>query len=289
VWNWRAKLQPLFLEGLRRASPRQTVGVFEYPLNPEARDGWGKPAHQGLLEVLARGEETYATTVDMLLDYEDFLQRIPRDRSTNSLSWDNDYWCSLDAVVQYCFLAKRRPALYMEVGSGFSTMFARRAIDDHGLPTKIMSIDPAPRADIDSLCDELVRCPLESANLELFSRLGPNDLLLIDGSHTAFMNSDTVSAFLDVLPMLPPGVLVGIDDIFLPWDYHPTWSGRWYGEQYLLASMLLSGMKGWSVLFPAFYLTQESSLRHRFDPIWDIVEPAAGRYAMSFWMERRDS
>jgi hypothetical protein len=265
------------------------VGLFEYPLSPKARYGWGEPAHQGLLELLAQGEETYEAVVDMLFDNENFLRRIPRERSTSSLSWDNDYWCGLDAVVQYSFLATRRPALYMEVGSGFSTMFARRAIEDHGLPTKILSIDPAPRAEIDSLCDEVVRCPLESVDLELFSRLGPDDLLLIDGSHTAFMNSDTVSLFLDVLPTLAPGVLVGIDDIFLPWDYHPTWAGRWYGEQYLLASMLLSGMKGWSVVFPAFYLTQESRLRPRFEPIWEIVEPLAGRYAMSFWMERRDS
>jgi hypothetical protein len=166
-------------------------------------------------------------------------------------------------------------------------MFARRAIEDHQLSTRIVSIDPRPRADINVLCDEIIRSPLEDTDLAVFHGLQPGDVVVIDGTHTAFMNSDSVVVFLEILPSMPPGVLVCLDDIFLPWDYPPTWGGRWYGEQYLLASALLFCASAWSVVFPAWYVTQESRLAGQLDPLWAHVMPAAGKYAKSFWMERR--
>jgi hypothetical protein len=150
----------------------------------------------------------------------------------------------------------------------------------------VVSIDPAPRADIDGVADVVIRQPLQDASLGVFDQLTPGDIVVIDGSHTAFMGGDTVVAFLEVLPRIPPGVLVAIDDIFLPWDYPPTWVGRWYGEQYLLATMLLAGLPGWEVVFPAWFVTNESAERDRLDPVWRWVEGTAGRVAKSFWMER---
>jgi hypothetical protein len=264
------------------------VAVFEYPLNPIPRFGWGKPPHAGICRLLAAGEERYAETIRSLLDYEGDIQMIPNQRQPDgSLSWDNDYWGGVDAVAHYGFLCERRPATYLEVGSGYSTMFARRAVTDHGLPTRIVSIDPHPRAEIDRLCDEVIRHPLEEADLSVFSTLKDGDVVVIDGTHTAFMNSDTVVAFLEILPLIPPGVLVCIDDVFLPWDYPPTWGGRWYGEQYLLATMLLSEGPGWSVVFPGWYLTNESKLASQLDPLWAHVTPATGKLAKSFWLERQ--
>ena len=51
----------------------------------------------------------------------------------------------------------RRPRRFIEIGSGNSTKFARRAIRDHWLNTSIVSIDPFPRSEIDAICDEVVR------------------------------------------------------------------------------------------------------------------------------------
>jgi hypothetical protein len=285
--SWRKRAEPLLVKALERTVPGRSVALFEYRLQPRARYGWDQPPHAGLLSVLSANEDIYAKTIAGLFDYEDEIRRIPRGRQPDGgLSWDNDYWGGLDAVVQYAMLCQRQPALYLEIGSGYSTMFARRAIEDHQLPTRIVSIDPHPRAEIDRLCDEVVRQPLEETDLGVFAELQPGDVLVIDGSHTAFMNSDAVVAFLDILPVIPAGVLVAIDDIFLPWDYPPTWAGRWYGEQYLLAALLLAGVPGWSVVFPAWYLTQESPRRSQLDPLWEHVMPAVGKYAMTFWMER---
>src|ERR1019366_3993414 len=106
----------------------------------------------------------------------------------------------------------------VEIGSGNSTKFVARAIADHGLETKIISIDPQPRAEIDSLCNEVMRKPLEKCNLDIFGTLGESDIVFADNSHQSFMNSDVTVFFCEVLPMLARGVTVGIHDIFLPQD-----------------------------------------------------------------------
>ena len=53
-------------------------------------------------------------------------------------------WPRHDAAP-HAMTALNRPRRVIEVGSGNSTKFIRRAIRDHGLPTAIVSIDPQPR------------------------------------------------------------------------------------------------------------------------------------------------
>ena len=122
----------------------------------------------------------------------------------------------------YSFLRSRRPATYLEIGSGNSTKFAARARQDGRLDTKIVSIDPSPRAEVDALCDEVIRSPFELADLSVLDRLVPGDIVFFDGSHRVFMNSDVAAFFLDAVPRLPAGVLIGVHDIYLPDDYEPA-------------------------------------------------------------------
>src|SRR5690606_30946570 len=94
--------------------------------------------------------------------------------------------------------------------------------------------------EIDMICDNVFREPLEDVGLEIFDALGAGDILYIDNSHRAFMNSDVTVVFLDILPRLKPGVLVQIHDVTLPYDYPEVWIDRHYSEQYLLAAWLLA-------------------------------------------------
>jgi hypothetical protein len=240
-------------------------------------------------QLLAAEEAGYADAVDDAAQLVDWAAGISRGQDRpGEPAWDNDYWGTVDALVQCAALRRRDPALYLEIGSGWSTLFARRAITDFGLRTRIISIDPQPRAEVDACCDEVIRRPLEDVGREVFGRLGAGDVVLFDGSHTALMNSDATVFFLEVLPGLSAGVLVGIDDIFLPSDYHPTWVDRIYGEQYLLAAFLLGGAAGWTVRFPGWWLVEHSRLADRFAAVWPVVENRFGRTASSFWLERTD-
>jgi hypothetical protein len=84
-----------------------------------------------------------------------------------------------DDVAIYGFLRERRPARYLEIGSGNPTKFAARGRRDGELATRIRSIDPDPRAEVDALCDEIVRAPLESADISSFDELTAGDVLLM--------------------------------------------------------------------------------------------------------------
>lgn len=274
---------------LERATERSPIIVPEYSLRPRPRWGWNGPVPVELATVLEEAEDESAETIDAVLSMAEWCATVPRsdgEGSPDDPCWDNSYWGGLDAVVQVAELRRRNPALYLEVGSGFSTRFARRAIDDFGLRTKIISIDPQPRAEIDRLCDEVIRKPAEDVETAIWELLGPGDILLIDGSHTALMNSDATVLICEVLPRLPRSVMVAIDDIFLPWDYPPTWERRWYGEQYLVAALLLGGRAGWRLTFPGWHLTRPSPTSARFEELWPLVETRFGRDAVSFWMER---
>ena len=55
--------------------------------------------------------------------------------------------------------------------------------------------------------------------------------------------SDATVFFTEILPKLSGGTMVGLHDIFLPHDYPADWLGRYYSEQYLLASWLLGGTR----------------------------------------------
>jgi len=272
------------LERVRRSGP---VLVPEYPLALRARWGWDGSALETVADLLAARVADYGRMVEDVCELLDWARTIPRTASHGGEpAWENDFWGSLDALAQCAALKRQNPATYLEIGSGFSTRFARRAIEDFGLRTRIVSIDPDPRDEVNDLCDEVVRRRLDEIDLALFNRLTPGDVVLVDGSHVALMNCDATVFFLEVLPRLPGGVLVGIDDVFLPWDYPPTWSGRIYGEQYLLAAYLLGGASGYRVRFPGWWLMECSPLARRFDPMWPVVENRFGRHSGSFWLER---
>ena len=173
--------------------------------------------------------------------------------------WNNPWFSGLDAVALYSYLSEYKPALYIEIGSGNSTKFARQAIRDHQLSTRLVSIDPFPRAAIDRISDEVIRQPLEAIDLSIFDRLKSGDIIILDSSHRSFMNSDVTVFFLEVMPRLPSGILIHIHDIHLPFDYPPERALQWESDQYLVAAMLIGGMLNYEVVLPVPYVLQDSA------------------------------
>src|SRR5579862_2623963 len=190
--------------------------LVDYPVRSSPRYGYGKPPHRQLLAMLETGRSEYERRLSGFCSLKDWLRRIPNEPTGDSseASWGPvTYFGSIDAVALYCMLVEFRPKRFVEVGSGDSTKFARRAIRDHSLRTLITSIDPTPRAKIDKLCDVVIRKPLEEVELGVFDELEPGDFLFIDSSHRCFSNSDVTVAFLEVLPRLKTGVVVHFHDI----------------------------------------------------------------------------
>ena len=202
--------------------------------------------------------------------------------------WINHWLPALDAFTLYSLLAKYKPQRYVEIGSGNSTKFTRRAIQDFNLTTHLTSIDPEPRASINDLCDAVIREPFENVDLSLFDDLGDGDIVFFDGSHRVFTNSDTTVMLLEVFPNLKPGVLVHFHDIFLPHDYPADLNDRYYSEQYVLAAYLLAEGNKFEILLPNFFISQDAALMELLNPFFNASDmDQVGRNGASFWLRMR--
>lgn len=275
------RVRELGRRGMVRATRvlfRGYVAALDYPPSADPRPRWGhgRPPHPRLAELIARHEDAYAQTLQTVLAHADDLAGIPGDL------WNTRWQPNLDVAVLYGLVRHHAPKTYVEIGSGVSTAFVARARHDGDLTTRIVSIDPGPRVAVQA--DEAIAEPLELVDLTRFDALQPDDVVFLDGSHRAFMSSDATVFFLDVLPRLRPGVLVGIHDVFLPEDYPPEWRHWHYSEQYLLAAYLLGGGRGVEPVFAARYM---SSRADTLRPLWDRlgVEPGPG---VAFWLRITD-
>lgn len=181
--------------------------------------------------------------------------------------WNNQYFPPGDARAFYAIAATYRPKKVIEMGVGHSTRFLRKAISDFDLPTRIISIDPAPRARISGVTDEHIQKSILDVDLALFDKLEPGDIFFIDGSHVSLPGTDVPHYMLNIFPRLKAGVLVHIHDIFLPWEYRPRMLLRQYNEQHMVAAMLLFSDR-WDILLPVHYLHTEGILKQGGGSIW---------------------
>lgn len=267
------------------APPGGQLIALDYATDPTPRWGYDRPPHRLLAQRIEARHERYAENLGSFLAYADELAAIPVDDPGDARTpcWRNNSFPGLDVVALYSFMARERPQRYIEVGSGSSTRVARAAIDQHGLPTRITSIDPHPAVDIDQVCDVVHRTQLEKLDLALFEELEAGDVLFIDGTHRTFMNSDVTVALLEILPSLPAGVLVQIHDIRLPWDYPAAWGERYYSEQYVLAGFVLARQAPFEIELPNWHVSTTPALARLLQPLWSRIE-GIETHGESFWL-----
>jgi hypothetical protein len=190
--------------------------------------------------------------------------------------WDNEWFTGNDARAAFAIVAVFRPGMIVEIGSGNSTRFFRKAITTFETGSRLISIDPFPRSTVHGIADQVIQKSLLDIELDIFKELERNDILFLDGSHLALNGTDTVHFFLEILPLLKNGVLVHLHDIFLPGEYDAEMTRRGYAEQYMLAATLLNG-SDWQVLLPVDWASRRNLL-----PCYYPL-PRGG---CSFWMTR---
>jgi predicted O-methyltransferase YrrM len=259
------------------------VVFLGYPVVAEPRFGYRIPPHSEITTLFASQREDYRKILCRFRTYSDDLRKIPLVDSTSEASWINRMMPPLDSLALYSLLRLHRPKLYIEVGSGYSTKMARRAVQDGALQTTIVSIDPHPHAEIDSICNEVIRKSMETVEVSIFDRLQAGDVLFVDGSHCCYMNSDVTVFFLEVLPRLRSGVIVQIHDIALPYDYPPEMAERYYSEQYLLACCLTHGNR-YKVLLPNHFVARDPELSALVGDLWQDDLAELKTEGMSLWL-----
>jgi predicted O-methyltransferase YrrM len=233
--------------------------------------------------------------------------------SSDGYHFNNGYFETVDAEVAYTMLRHYKPSCVIEVGSGYSTRVLAKAMranrELNGIEGKLITIDPHPdRLPANGMEDFVtyLQQPVQDIDLDLFKNLESGDVLFIDSSHVAGVGSDVVREYLEILPVLKPGVIIHVHDIFLPYDYprHAVLHHFcFWSEQYLLQAFLTFN--------PTFEVLWTSSAMQFFYPSvleecfprWKhsyVSMPSAKRrlipsidnervWPSSFWMRRRDS
>lgn len=269
--------------------PRYQTLHLEYPVEMRPRYGFGRPPHGLLSTIISQNRDVYVQWLTTALQYSVNLKGIPRTASTSDASspfWQNGFLPGLDITMLYTIVASSAPSTYIEIGSGNSTKVVAKAIKDHQLQTRVISLDPSPRAEIDQLADVIIRQPFEHADLGLFSELKSGDIIFVDNSHRIFPNSDATVFFMEVLPMLPEGVIVHVHDVYLPYDYPQDVCDRYYSEQYALAAFLMANPAKYHTIMPNFYVSEDPELCTILKPFWDLPEMKdVERHGASYWME----
>lgn len=198
--------------------------------------------------------------------------------------WDQDWFPRLDAAIAYTLIRALRPARLVEVGAGHSTRFFLRAAADAGYALALTAIDPAPRADLDTVGVRLLRTSVQEAGETPFTALGPGDVLSIDSSHVLMPGSDVDMLLNRILPLLPAGTLVHMHDIFLPDPYPATWAWRGYNEQQGVAALLQGS--AWRILW-ASHFVRTACPALLANSVINRLPLIPGACEASLWLEKR--
>lgn len=249
-------------------------------------DGLADPAlpYPALERLFEEGRDRITGVLDLIETYADDLIAIDGTGGDRA-RWTQDWFPRLDAASAYAMVRHHAPGRIIEIGSGHSTRFMHRAVQDGGLATRITAIDPAPRADIAELPIRLERMTVQSVDLGLFDDLGSGDFVCVDSSHIMMPGSDVDIAVNRILPALPAGTFVFFHDILLPDGYPEDWTWRGYNEQNAVAALLQGG---WEIVFASHYAATRMSDR--------VASGVAGRLPLvdgaletGLWLRRKQT
>lgn len=212
------------------------------------------------------------------------LQKINLDDNPPAPRWDQDWFPRLDAIMAYSFVRRYKPKNIIEVGSGHSTRFMAKAIQDGHLSTKFCAIDPCPRASLEGLPIAVHQTILQKVDRHIFNQIQPGDVVFIDSSHIFMPGTDVDYFFQEIFPILPKGCILHFHDIFLPHPYPQEWEGRNYNEQNILVLLLLNNII--KPLFSSSYILHKklSDKNLNFFKKFFLKD---GAYESSLWCQKR--
>ena len=266
--------------------PSNRMVLLDYPVEPKAVYTADKP-HKGLFELISGNDEYYKKILHFSLQFKEQFLRIKEHKIETDLTkpgWNNDYLPGLDMIILYTLITYYTPKRYIEIGSGTSTKIALKAKTEQNPDLLITCIDPHPPPEISTIADKSYNSFVQDLTLDVFSGLSENDIIFFDGTHMLYPNSDVMWFFLEVLPILPKGVIVQVHDIYIPYDYPQFMRERYYSENYLLGALLLNNPSKYEVLAPNFYISEQKHLAEILTELWQHPQlKKTEQHGGSFW------
>jgi hypothetical protein len=183
----------------------------------------------------------------------------------------------------------------LEIGGGYSSLISVEALKMNfsGGNFKFICVEPFPNDLVKGLIREnpgpceLIAKNAEELNPEFYLQLQENDILFIDSSHVAKLNSDVNFLYLNVLPKLHKDTVIHIHDIYYPYEYPKE---HFYGpkkifwnEQYLLSAFLTNN-PNFEIIFPGYHLQKDFGAE--FQAAFPHYDPQKHRLTSSFWIRK---
>jgi predicted O-methyltransferase YrrM len=197
-----------------------------------------------------------------------------------------------DAAILYAMIRKHKPKHIIEVGSGWSSACILDTIDLHLKGNcRLTFIEPFPKLLMSLIGNTkkkytLYESGVQQVALDVFRELNAGDILLIDSTHIAKSGSDVCFEINEVLPVLKPGVLVHIHDMFWPFEYPRQWvvdDNRSWNEVHMVRAFLQNNEK-WRVLMFNDYVA-------KIHP--ELIEKTLPRFNInsggSLWLQRLET
>ena len=177
---------------------------------------------------------------------------------------NNKYYSYTDGLILYSFLRHYKPKRVIEIGSGFSSALMLDTLDRFNLEMKLTFIEPYPNRlnsllyETDRVKADIIERKLQEVPIEYFKILKGGDILFVDSTHVCKTGSDVNYVFFEILPILEPGVIVHIHDIFDSFEYPKQWiiQKRSWNEAYLLRAFFMYNNSFRILLFPNFLHTR---------------------------------
>jgi hypothetical protein len=199
---------------------------------------WNKPSELKGIRVDVKQMLTYWNLLTQ--KYKTQFEHLPKFEENQKLGFGVGY-TKVDARTSFYMIKELKPKKYLEIGSGLSTYYAHLAsnsnLEDSNLKTQIHCIEPYPFDNLYKIEDiEVTKDFVQNIPIKFFEELEDGDVLFIDSSHAAKIDSDVYYEILDILPSLKKGVYVHIHDIPFPYNFpfppelyifNKTWPQYW--------------------------------------------------------------
>lgn len=254
--------------------PSRQIGTQGLQLNDEEQlsrlEKWRGPAYQQLYRQLRNDE-----VINCPFNGKSYL---------GGTCLHNGWYPTPDAEIYASMIYDFRPDKIVEVGSGFSTLIARRALQYSQLDSPLTVIDPSPRTDVAQTADRVIYERVEDTKLDQIG-LTRRSLLFIDSSHITRPRGDVPYLYCEVLPKLASGSIVHIHDVFLPFDYPTCYDHLCWTEQYVLQALLSDTLR-YHTLFATHYMTRlhTADMQKTFGP---EVGTDNFFFGASYWIQIR--
>ncbi len=290
----------------RRFDWWQEKGVHVTPVGhyspiPDTRE-LGSERWDGTPELsgIDANEEEQLSLLSTLQDeYHEAYASFPTTQAETSESGEyftrNGTFETVDGEILYGIVREHTPDRIVQIGAGFSTRVAVRALQDGKIDCQIKLFKPYRDDRLSTSPPE--QCEVtgkrgDSAEMADFDRLESGDILFVDSAHVVRTGNNVARLLFEVLPRLSDGVFVHFHDIFLPCEYPREWivENNWFlNEQYAVRAFLEFNGR-FDVQWMGGYMHEHhtnrlSSAFESYEP--SLVDPGDGMHIPnSLWLRK---